>query len=129
MGSISKTVEGGQSISPSTKWLCRCLAEPDSQTIALLRRFTFVGYVEVVVLRKLLSFSLVLVALTFGTAAPAFANPGQVPNPPPATDAFSPGKACTHANLVANRAFDANHATGVLGAGTPPTCGGGGGGG
>ena len=80
-------------------------------------------------MRKLLSFSIVVVALTFGAGAPALANPGQVPSPPPATDAFSPGKACAHANLVANRGFDSNHATGVRGAGTPPTCGTGGGGG
>jgi len=82
----------------------------------------FVGYVEVVGLKKLLSCSLVVLALTLGTAGPAAANPGQVPNPPPGTDAFSPGKACAHANLVANRGFDGNHATGVRGAGTPPTC-------
>jgi hypothetical protein len=88
---------------------------------------TFVGFVEVVGLKKLLSLSIAMLALTLGTAAPAVANPGQVPNPPPGTDAFSPGKACAHANLVANRGFDANHATGVRGAGTPPTCGGGGG--
>jgi hypothetical protein len=85
--------------------------------------------VEVLKLRKLLSFSIVLVALTLGTGAPALADPGQVPSPPPATDAFSPGKACDHANLVANRGFNSNHATGVRGVGTPPTCGTGGGGG
>jgi hypothetical protein len=80
-------------------------------------------------LRKLLSFSVVAVALTFGTATPALADPGQVISPPPGTDAFSPGKACAHANLVANRNFGANHLTGVRGGGTPPTCAGGGGGG
>ena len=54
-------------------------------------------------MRKLLSFSILLVALTLGTGAPALADPGQVPSPPPGTDAFRPGKACAHANLVANR--------------------------
>jgi len=85
--------------------------------------------VEVLDLRKLLSYSIAVIALTLGTGVPAAANPGQVPSPPPATDAFSPGKACAHANLVLNRGFDSNHATGVRGAGTPPTCGIGGGGG
>jgi len=82
---------------------------------------------EVLDLKKLLSVSLAALALTLGTGAPALANPGQVPTPPPGTDAFSPGKACDHANLVANRGFDSNHATGVRGGGTPPTCGAGGG--
>ena len=80
-------------------------------------------------MRKLLSFGIVVAALTLGTGTPALANPGQVPNPPPATDEFSPGKACAHANLIANRNFHSNHATGVVGNGTPPTCAGGGGGG
>ena len=80
-------------------------------------------------MRKVLSLTIAVIALTLATGVPAAANPGQVPSPPPATDAFSPGKACVHANLVVNRGFDSNHATGVRGAGTPPTCGLGGGGG
>jgi hypothetical protein len=80
-------------------------------------------------LKRLLSFSIVVLALTLGAGAPALADPGQVPAPPPATDAFSPGKACAHANLDANRNFRSNHVTGVVGGGTPPTCSGGGGGG
>jgi hypothetical protein len=80
-------------------------------------------------LKRLLPFSIVVLALTLGTGTPAFADPGQVPAPPPATDDFSPGKACDHANLEKNRAFDSNHLTGVDGGGTPPTCGDGGGGG
>jgi hypothetical protein len=79
-------------------------------------------------LKTLLSFSIAVLALTLGTAAPAFADPGQVPAPPPATDEFSPGKACVRANLVANRNFGANHLTGVRGQGTPPICPGGPGG-
>lgn len=78
-------------------------------------------------MKRLLSFSIVVLALTFGTGTLAFADPGQVPSPPPATDEFSPGKACEHANLVKNRNFDSNHRTGVKGGGTPPTCDGGGG--
>jgi len=80
-------------------------------------------------LEKLFSFGIVVVAPTLGTGTPALANPGQVPAPPPATDEFSPGKACDHANLDANRNFRSYHATGVDGGGTPPTCGAGGGGG
>jgi hypothetical protein len=80
-------------------------------------------------LKRLLSFSIAVLALTLGSGAPAFADPGQVPSPPPATDEFMPGKACAHANLTANRGFRSNHATGVVGGGTPPTCSGGGGGG
>jgi len=82
-------------------------------------------------LRKVLSFSVAVLALTLATGVPATANPGQVSSPPPATDTFSPGKACAHANLVANRGFRSNHVTGVRGAGTPPMCitGGGGAGG
>ena len=80
-------------------------------------------------MRKLISIGIVSLALTISTATPALADPGQVPSPPPATDDFSPGKACAHANLVANRNFGSNHVTGVVGNGTPPTCAGGGGGG
>lgn len=80
-------------------------------------------------MRRLISFGIVSLALTIGTATPAMADPGQVPSPPPATDDFSPGKACAHANLAANRNFGSHHPTGVEGAGTPPTCAGGGGGG
>jgi hypothetical protein len=80
-------------------------------------------------LKRLLSFSIVVLALTLGSGTPAFADPGQAPAPPPATDEFSPGKACAHANLDKNRSFDANHATGVQGRGTPPMCDVGGGGG
>jgi hypothetical protein len=80
-------------------------------------------------LRKKISLGIVVLALTIGAGTPALANPGQVPAPPPATDDFSPGRACAHANLNANRNFASNHATGVVGNGTPPTCAGGGGGG
>jgi hypothetical protein len=80
-------------------------------------------------LKKHISFGMVVLALTIGTGTPALANPGQVPAPPPATDDFSPGRACAHANLAANRNFGSNHLTGVVGNGTPPTCAGGGGGG
>jgi hypothetical protein len=73
-------------------------------------------------LRKLLSFSVLALSLTFGTSTPASANPGQVLAPPPATDEVSPGKACQHATLGKNRNFDSNHATGVNGNGTPPMC-------
>jgi hypothetical protein len=79
-------------------------------------------------LKKLLSFSIVVLALTLGTGSPAFADPGQVVAPPPATDELRPGKACAHANLAKNRNFDSHHETGVKGGGTPPTCNGGGGG-
>lgn len=78
-------------------------------------------------MKKLLSLSIVVLALTLGTGTQAFADPGQVVAPPPATDELTPGKACDHANLDKNRNFDSNHATGVNGGGTPPTCGGGGG--
>ena len=84
---------------------------------------------EVLDLKKLFLCAVAVLALTLGTGATASANPGQVPSPPPGTDAFSPGKACTHANLVANRNFGANHRTGVRGGGTPPTCASGGSGG
>jgi hypothetical protein len=80
-------------------------------------------------LKKLTSLGIVVLALVLGTGSPALANPGQVPAPPPATDEFSPGRACAHANLAANRNFHSNHATGVRGGGTPPTCAAGGGGG
>lgn len=74
-------------------------------------------------MKKLLSFSIVVLALTLGTGSPAFADPGQVTAPPPATDDLTPGKACVHANLDANGHFDPNHETGVKGGGgTPPTC-------
>ena len=79
-------------------------------------------------MKRLLSFSIVVLALTLGSGTAAFADLGQVPAPPPATDEFSPGKACNHANLDKNRGFDANHDTGVNGGGTPPTCNTGGGG-
>jgi len=94
--------------------------------VVLLR---FLMCVEVLDLKKLFLCGVAVLALTLGTGATASANPGQVPAPPPGTDAFSPGKACAHANLVANRNFGANHRTGVRGGGTPPTCAGGGGGG
>jgi uncharacterized protein (DUF111 family) len=77
-------------------------------------------------LKRLLSSSIVVLALTLGTGTVAFADPGQVPAPPPATNEFAPGKACDHANLGKNREFDSNHATGVNGGGTPPMCVGGG---
>jgi hypothetical protein len=80
-------------------------------------------------LKRLLSFSIVVLALTLGSGTLASADPGQVPAPPPVTDAFAPGKACAHANLVKNRNFNSNHMTGVRGGGTPPTCTPGGGGG
>jgi hypothetical protein len=80
-------------------------------------------------LKRLFSFSIIVLALTLGSGTLAIADPGQVPAPPPATDEFSPGKACDHANLDKNRNFDSNHATGVKGGGTPPTCDVGGGGG
>jgi len=73
-------------------------------------------------LKKLLSIGVATLALTLGATGTAMANPGQIVSPPPGTDAFSPGRACDHANLVANRNFDSNHATGVRGNGTPPTC-------
>jgi len=85
--------------------------------------------VEVLDLKSLFFCGVAVLALTLGTGATASANPGQVPSPPPGTDAFSPGKACAHANLVAKRNFGAHHRTGVRGGGTPPTCAGGGGGG
>jgi hypothetical protein len=82
-------------------------------------------------LKRVLSFSVVVLALTLGTGTLALADPGQVPDPPATTDEFFPGKACAHANLAANRNFNSNHATGVKdGNGTPPKClpdGGGGG--
>jgi hypothetical protein len=68
-------------------------------------------------LKKLLSIGLATLALSLSTGTAAFAASG--------TDTFQPGKACEHANLGANRGFDANHETGVDGGGTPPTCGGG----
>ena len=68
-------------------------------------------------MKKLLSIGLATLALSLGTGTAAFAASG--------TDTFQPGKACDHANLAANRGFDANHETGVTGGGTPPTCGGG----
>jgi hypothetical protein len=86
-------------------------------------------HLEVPTLRKLASIGVVSLAILLGTGSVASADPGQVVSPPPRTDAFMPGKACLHANLIANRSFGANDLTGVVGAGTPPTCTGGGGGG
>ena len=74
-------------------------------------------------LKRLFSCGMVILALTLASGGTASADPGQVPSPPPATDAFSPGKACAHANLAKNRSFGASHRTGVRGGGTPPTCG------
>ncbi|MEA2662475.1 MAG: hypothetical protein QOH08_2047 [Chloroflexota bacterium] len=75
-------------------------------------------------MKRLLWLGIATLTLTLGTGTAAFA--AGPANPPPGTDAFPPGKACEHANLTANRGFDANHETGVDGGGTPPTCGGGG---
>lgn len=63
-------------------------------------------------MRRVLQVALTAAALTLAAAAPAVAG----------TDSVTPGKACAHANLTANRSFDANHTTGVDGNGTPPTC-------
>lgn len=77
-------------------------------------------------MKRLLWVGIATLTLTLGTGTAAFAGTGPA-NPPPGTDDFQPGKACAHANLTANRGFDANHDTGVdEDAGTPPTCGGGG---
>lgn len=75
-------------------------------------------------MKRLLLVAVATLTVTLGTGTVAFADPGFAP--PPRTDAFAPGTACVHANLIANGGFDANHVTGVVGGGTPPTCGGGG---
>lgn len=86
-------------------------------------------------MKRLIGTALASIALTFAMAATALAD-APTPAPPAVTDNVTPGKACAHANLVANRNFDANHVTGVKGAGngangaangnggggTPPTC-------
>ena len=76
-------------------------------------------------MKKLVSFSIVVIALTLGTGTTAFADPGQVLATPPASEELTPGKACAHAELGRNRNFDVDPSTGVRGGGTPPTCDGG----
>lgn len=78
-------------------------------------------------MKRLFSLGVLVLGLTLVSEGPASANPGQVSDPPPATDDVFPGKACDRGNLGNNRGFDSNHATGVSGGGTPPTCVGGGG--
>lgn len=73
-------------------------------------------------MKRLILAGVVATVVSLLAALPALADK-PAPAPPAVTDSVTPGKACAHANLAANRNFGANHGTGVSGQDTPPTCG------